>query len=156
MAHDIELYKLLDKAINIAVKVHHNQFDKGGKPYILHPLYMMNQLMYDVERAIIAVLHDVIEDGSVTLSYLRDCGFSERVIHAIDLLTHKEGDSYEEYIEKICTNIDTIYVKRKDLEHNSNITRLKGLRESDFKRIEKYHRAFVRLGEARKKFKTKN
>lgn len=144
----------LSLAISIASNIHLGQFDRGGKPYILHPLHLMQQLLFDHELAAIAVLHDVIEDGDgeVTLDSLKASGFSSRVVDALSLLTHKPDQDYmEDYIEGICTNYDAIRVKRKDLEHNSNITRLKGVRQSDFARAEKYHKAFIRLGEAKLK-----
>lgn len=142
----------LDAAILLATEVHAGQYDKGGKPYILHPLHIMQQVMFDTELAIIAVLHDVVEDSPVTIDNLIGVGFSKRVIEALELLTHKEGVSYEEYIEGITKNYDAIRIKRKDLEHNSDITRLKGVTDKDLKRIEKYHRAFIKLGTAKKEF----
>lgn len=144
----------LSKAIQIASTVHEGQFDKGGKPYILHPLHLMNQLLFDAELATIAVLHDVIEDsdGNVTTKTLWEDGFNLRVTTVVDRLTHKPGDDYFDYIKNICVDYDAIRVKRKDLEHNSDITRLKGVTEKDLKRIEKYHKAFLILGEAKKKF----
>ena len=149
------LYKMLDKAIVIATNAHEGQFDKGGKPYILHPLHLMHQLMFDIELAIIAVLHDVVEDSGYTIDDLRDDGFSERVTKALKLLTHVDGESYERYIDKIATNYDACRVKRKDLQHNSDITRLKGVRPKDLERVEKYHKAFIQLGEAKREFKNK-
>ena len=142
----------LAKAIALAVDAHQDQYDKAGKPYILHPLHLMNQLLFDPELAMIAVMHDIIEDSDYTLEYLLDVGFSTRVVNALRLLTHKKEDSYEDYIRKICTNYDAIRVKRKDLQHNSDITRLKGVTEKDIKRMEKYHRAFIKLGEAKRRF----
>lgn len=139
----------LAKAISIAAQAHFGQVDKSGKAYILHPLHLMNQLMYDEELAIIAVLHDVVEDSDWELRDLAQAGFSERVINALSCLTHYSHNSYETYIEIICGNQDAITVKRKDLEHNSCITRLKGVRPKDLARIEKYHKAFLKLGEAR-------
>jgi len=139
----------LAKAISIAAQAHEGQVDKSGKAYILHPLHLMNQLMYDEELAIIAVLHDVVEDSDWELDDMIEEGFSFRVTEALDLLTHCSQDSYEEYIDLICDNQDAITVKRKDLEHNSCITRLKGVRPKDLARIEKYHKAFLKLGEAR-------
>lgn len=144
--------KQLARAIYIATKAHKNQFDKGGKPYILHPLHLMGQLMFDTQLATIAVLHDVVEDSRYTFEELRSMGFSHRVMAAITLLTHTENESYDEYIYNITTNYDAIRVKRKDLEHNSDITRLKGVRPKDLERLEKYHNAFIQLGEAKKKF----
>ncbi|MGB1237900.1 MAG: GTP pyrophosphokinase [Pseudomonadales bacterium] len=141
--------EMLGLAIEIAVDAHRHQVDKGGLPYILHPLHLMNQLLFDVELAIIAVLHDVVEDSSWSIDMLIEQGFSHRVITALALLTHHPDDDYDCYIDKIATNLDAILVKRKDLEHNTDITRLKGLRPKDLERMAKYHRAFIRLGEAK-------
>ena len=139
-------------AIEIAVIAHADQYDKGGRPYILHPLYLMHKLMYDTQLATIAVLHDVIEDSNYSLNDLHYRGISSRVTDAVSLLTHRHSDSYEEYINKICTNYDAVRVKCKDLEHNSNITRLKGVAERDIQRMEKYHKAFIKLTEAKNNF----
>ncbi|UZE97277.1 hypothetical protein [Alkalimarinus alittae] len=144
--------KQLEKAIQIAVSAHRGQFDRGGKPYILHPLHLMNQLMFDIELATIAVLHDVIEDSDITLEHLEEEGFSERVCTALTYLTHKSGQSYEDYISDIAQNYDAIRVKRKDLEHNSDITRLKGVKEKDLLRMKRYHKAFVLLSKAKAEF----
>ena len=143
---------MLGEAIVIATHAHAEQMDKGGMPYILHPLHLMNQLMFDTELATIAVLHDVVEDSKVTFKDLEEYGFSFRIINALRLLTHSNADSYSVYIEKIASNYDAIRVKRKDLEHNSDITRLKGVTQKDLDRMAKYHRAFTFLGESRKQF----
>lgn len=149
-------WEQLSKAIGIATTAHAGQFDKGGKPYILHPLHLMNQLMFDPELAAIAVLHDVIEDSkNIDLEYLYRNRFSLRVINAVVCLTHLPKDSYERYIIKIAKNYDAIRVKRKDLQHNSDITRLKGVTDKDIKRMEKYHKAFLYLGEAKANFNSK-
>ena len=145
-------YEQLNEAIFIASKAHLDQYDKGGKPYILHPLHLMNQLLFDAELATIAVLHDVIEDSEVSFEYLEEKRFNSRILSALILLTHDKKHSYEEYIRLISTNYDAIRVKRKDLEHNSDITRLKGVTKKDLDRIEKYHNAFIRLGIAKREF----
>ena len=140
----------LATAIEIATKAHSGQLDKGGMPYILHPLHLMSQLMFDLQLATIAVLHDVVEDSEYTISDLREVGISDRVLTALELMTHKKGQDYlSSYIKGVSTNYDALRVKRKDLEHNSDITRLKGVSEKDLKRMEKYHKAFVYLGKAK-------
>lgn len=150
-------YAMLNNAISVATLAHRHDVDKSGKPYILHPLKLMFDLMYDPELATIAVLHDVIEDSNATIETLKETNyFNDRVLNALELLTHDPGDSYEEYIEKICTNLDAITVKRKDLQHNSDITRLKGVTDYDLARIKKYHKAFLRLGKARNELKGEN
>jgi (p)ppGpp synthase/HD superfamily hydrolase len=147
------LQRLLTKAIRIAAVVSEKVLDKGGNPYILHPLRIMFRLRTDdPELMMIAILHDVVEDSDWTIEDLRKEGFTERVLKALTLLTHTEGVSYSDYIERIATNIDAILVKMEDLRDNSDITRLKGVTQKDLLRTEKYHRSFVSLKEARKKF----
>jgi len=55
----------LEQAISIASLAHEGQLDKGGEPYILHPLRVMMKLK-DERQRVVAVLHDIIEDTKVT------------------------------------------------------------------------------------------
>lgn len=138
-------HKMLTKAIAIASEAHKNQLDKGGAAYILHPLRVMFQVQSDdPELMQIAVLHDVVEDSSWTLERLRKEGFSERVLDALTLLSRGDED-YDIYIERIAQNHDAIMVKLSDLRDNSDISRLKGIREKDFERLKKYHRSYLKL-----------
>lgn len=137
---------MLASAIGFAAIVHAAQRDKGGKAYILHPLRVMFRVGTDDEElAAIAVLHDSIEDSDHTVESLLDKGFSSRIIAALDLLTHKDGQSYDEYIRLIATNHDALRVKLADLEENTCVTRLKGITEKDFARMQKYHKAYTYL-----------
>ena len=115
----------------------------------------MTQLLFDVELATIAVLHDVIEDsaGVYTIESLKHLGFTDRVLRALALLTHNKSDDYlDVYIVNMTKNYDAIRVKRKDLAHNSDITRLVGIREKDLARIAKYHQAYLMLEAAKLRF----
>ncbi len=139
----------LGRAIEIAVSAHAGQMDKGGKPYILHPLWVMNRVRHlGVEYMIAAILHDVVEDTNWTLEMLAKEGFSDRIIEALSLLDFRNVD-YDARIRQIaaCAHENDIarHVKMGDIEHNSKITRLKGLKKKDFDRLEKYHRAFTYL-----------
>ncbi len=137
---------MLGKAIALAAKVFENSKDKGGQPYILHCLKVMDNLHTDDEDLkIIAVLHDIIEDTKITAEELYSMGFSYRIILALNLLTHRKEVSYDDYIKAISFNIDATKVKLADLKDNSDITRLKGLSKKDFDRMEKYHRSFIYL-----------
>lgn len=136
----------LAKAIEIASKAHLDQIDKGGKPYILHPLWVMDRVRHlGEDYMIVAILHDVIEDSSWTLNDFIELGFNGKVIKALSLLTHDKEVLYDDYIKALSTNPIAKAVKLRDLEHNSKITRLKGLRKKDFDRLEKYHRAYIYL-----------
>lgn len=137
---------MLSKAIALAAKVFEGKNDKGGKPYIMHCIRVMNGVnQNDPELMQIAILHDVIEDSDYTINDLMTLGFSKRVISALVLLTHRQEVPYEDYIRAIASNKDAVAVKLSDLKDNSDITRLKGLRKKDFDRLEKYSKAFVHL-----------
>lgn len=143
----------LAKAIALAADRHKDQFDKGGKPYILHVLKVMHYTKSeDLEVLQIAVLHDVVEDTDVTYADLRSMGFSERVIAGIRALTKIKGQTHDEYLAGILANCDAIVVKMADLRHNSDIRRLKGVTEKDVKRVVKYHNMWVMLKDALEKW----
>jgi len=137
----------LGQAIAIAAEAFKDKKDKGGKPYILHCLHVMNKMKYenDEELMIAAVLHDLVEDTDYTLADLQEIGFSRRVIDLLILLTHVTVISYDDYIFYISKNKDATKIKMQDLRHNSDITRLKGVRPKDLERMEKYHKAYLFL-----------
>jgi (p)ppGpp synthase/HD superfamily hydrolase len=131
--------KMLATMLVIATNAHAGQFDKGGNPYILHPLKVMHYLKSDDEELMcIALGHDVIEDTPTTYQFLRDEGMSERVILGIKGMTKVPGQTYEEYKEGVFANVDSMKAKSADLRHNSDIRRLKGVTEKDVARIAKY------------------
>jgi hypothetical protein len=137
---------MLDKAIALAAEKFQGVYDRGGRPYILHCLWVMDRVRHlGDDFMIIAVLHDIIEDTDVTVQDLIDMKFNPIVITAIDMLTKKPGQTYPEYIELVKGNYITKEIKLRDIEHNSKITRLKGIRDKDILRAKKYHEAYLYL-----------
>ena len=138
---------MLEKAIRIAATAHAGQFDKGGMPYILHPLKVMHYLKSkDLELMAIAVLHDVVEDTDITLDFLvNDAKLSYRIIKGVDALTKLKGEDYNAYKERIKSNPDAVKVKMADLRHNTDIRRLKGIEDKDIARVAKYHEFYMEL-----------
>ena len=130
----------LERAIVIAVKEHEGKFDKGGAPYILHPLHVMLNLSTNEER-ITAVLHDVVEDGGITLENLRSEGFSESIIEAVDAVTIRSGETYESFVLRAASNPIGRKVKLADLQHNCDLSRIPNPTASDYERSKKYSRA---------------
>jgi (p)ppGpp synthase/HD superfamily hydrolase len=122
-------------------------FDKGGVPYVLHCLKVMHYLKSDDEElCCIALGHDLVEDRkNITYAFLREMGFSERVISGIAAMTKVPGESPDEYLAKVKSNPDAIRVKLADLRHNSDIRRLKGVTSKDVARLEKYHKMYLEL-----------
>jgi (p)ppGpp synthase/HD superfamily hydrolase len=137
---------MLATMLVIVTNAHDGQFDKGGAPYILHPLKVMHYLKSDDEELMCMALgHDVIEDTSVTYKDLRDAGISERVIAGIRAVTKQPGQTLEEYKEGVFANEDAMRVKMSDLRHNSDIRRLKGVTEKDIARMAKYHTFYMEI-----------
>lgn len=133
------------KAMCIAYQAHHLQVDKTNVPYIFHPMMVAN-MQEDEITTTIALLHDVVEDTSITLADLAK-QFPEEVIEALTLLTHEKNEDYFEYVKRIKNNPYAKAVKLADLMHNSDITRLEVIDEKAKKRLEKYQKAIKLLSE---------
>ena len=137
---------MLAQMLHLTTTAHHGQYDRGGNPYILHPLKVMHYLKSnDEELMCMALGHDVIEDTSVTYKDLRDAGMTERVIVGIRALTKQPGQTYEEYKEGVFASEDAMRVKMADLRHNTDIRRLKGVTEKDIARMAKYHTFYMEI-----------
>ena len=137
---------MLDAMLVIATNAHHGQFDKGGRPYILHPLRVMSFLKEDDEELqCIALGHDIIEDTKVTYRDLAEAGISVRVMDGIRALTKQPGQTYDEYKEGVFASTDAMKVKLCDLRHNTDIRRLKGITDKDIERMAKYQKFYLEI-----------
>lgn len=131
----------LEEAILLAVEAHQGQKDKAGMPYILHPLRMMSKMRTEAEM-MTAVLHDVVEDTGWTLDDLRQKGFPEQVVHAVDCLTRRPGEDYMVFVKRSTTDPLARRVKLADLEDNMDIRRIRQMTEADPERLARYIRAW--------------
>nr|DAF06821.1 MAG TPA: Guanosine polyphosphate pyrophosphohydrolases/synthetase [Caudoviricetes sp.] len=138
--------ELLKKALQIATDAHMHQVDKGGMPYILHPIRVANKCKTNEER-MVALLHDTIEDTEVTEAYLLSEGFPRNIVNAILSVTRNKNESYEDFIKRSRLNPIGRQVKLHDLEDNMDITRLNELTEKDICRLNKYLKAYKYLKE---------
>ena len=107
----------------------------------------MFKMRDDTER-IVAVLHDVVEDSEWTLDDLRDEGFPDETLVAVDHLTRREQESYEDFIERASANSLARTVKIADLQDNMDVSRISQITDKDVKRIKRYQRALARLSES--------
>lgn len=149
LSDEVRNARLLSRAIAIAAYCHRNMVDKGLKPYITHPMRLMMRLRTtDNQLMTLAVLHDVVEDCGVSIELLKRLGFDQQTLTYLEILSHLDDSvPYDQYIEKIGQHIPTTLIKLEDLRDNSDITRVKGLREKDFIRLQKYHNAYKYLSE---------
>lgn len=115
----------VDNIPTTEVGAHRGQYDKGGVPYITHPLHLADQMQTE-DECVVALLHDVMEDTGFTEKDLKQWGFSDRQIAALTLLRYDESVPYLDYIQKIRMDPIARAVKIADLNHNSELTRLFG------------------------------
>ncbi len=135
----------LERAIAIAVEAHAGHPDKGGNPYILHPLRVMLALRTEEER-MVGVLHDVCEDcAGWDFERLRSEGFSESAVVALASATKVEGESYEDFVLRAAGNTIGRNIKKADLIDNGDISRIAEPTKGDLERLARYARALELL-----------
>lgn len=127
----------LERAIAIAATAHVGQVDKAGQPYILHPLRVMLRLDSPHER-MAAVLHDVVEDTSVTLDQLVAEGFPAEVLSAIDALTKRSNETRLQAARRAAEHPLARRVKLADNAENMDLSRIANPTEKDFARLKEY------------------
>ncbi len=130
------------KAALIAYNAHKDQSDKGGYPYIMHPIHIAEQMETE-DETIAALLHDVIEDTDIGFDYLKKEDFSDTVINCLKILTKDPNEDYMDYIRKIKkTGGIALKIKKADMAHNMIAERISKKIQSDESRMEKYRAAF--------------
>lgn len=135
----------LEDAIALAVEIHRGQKDKYGRPYILHPLRVMFRLEGETAQ-MAGVLHDVVEDSHLTLDDLRQMGYPEAVLAAVDGVTRREGETYQAFVARSGQHPVARQVKLADLEDNMDLRRLPAeLSDRDVARLRRYRRAWAQL-----------
>lgn len=145
-------YMHIWEAFLYASEMHAGQKDRAGKPYILHPVHVAvyaAEQTDDPEIITAAVLHDTIEDTDATLDDIRR-RFGDRVTEIVDRMSRRDEEDYFSYVRRASENPDAILVKRADLRHNMDFSRLVNPTEKDYLRREKYKKALVILDEAEK------
>ncbi len=135
---------IIEKSLAIALDAHTGHVDKANQPYILHPIRVMNKMNNEIEMSV-AILHDVVEDSSLSFEQLQAKGISKEVVEILRHLTKSRKESYDEFIERVMKNKVAVKVKIEDIKDNMDINRLPNVSEVDLNRLQKYHRALKRL-----------
>ncbi|MBO8433708.1 MAG: GTP pyrophosphokinase [Tyzzerella sp.] len=128
------------KAMNIAYNYHKDMVDKGGVPYIFH-CFFVAEGMKDEKTKVVALLHDILEDTSVTAKELINEGIPKDIVDAVTCLARDKNVEYMDYIKNVNKNPLARQVKIRDLIHNSDLTRLSVVTEKDLIRVKKYKTA---------------
>ena len=136
---------VVEKCVRIAVEALEGKRDRDGNALILHSLIVGSMGQTDAEKCA-GFLHDVVEDTEWTLDDLKREGVPQEVLDVLELCTHEEGLSYEEYVQRIIDsgNLTAIHVKYNDLMHNLSRGKAFGYP----KLIEKHSKALKKVTEA--------
>ena len=137
----------LENAITLAVQQHTGQLDKGGQPYILHPLRVMLQLQQP-DQQIVAVLHDILEDTHTTAQDLQNLGFQTHIIQAIQALTKLRHETRVQAAMRTAQNPLACAVKIADVQDNMNLARIPNPTARDLARLEEYRQVLEILQKA--------
>lgn len=129
------------KAEKIVERLFEGKTDKGGNPYLNHLYYVSNHLE-EINMKIVGLLHDLLEDTIITADDLKEVGFNSKIIEALLLITKMDDESYEDYINRVLdsNNLTAINVKKVDMEHNMDLSRITNPTSRDYKRLEKKYK----------------
>ena len=133
--------QLLEKAALICLTSHAGQTDKAGQAYFQHPMRVAMRCNA-TEQKIVALLHDTIEDTDTTPEYLLEQGFSQTIVDAVQSVTKRTGESYEDFVRRAAENPIGKVVKLHDLEDNLDILRLSQVDGETAQRLNKYLSAY--------------
>ena len=133
--------ELLERAIGIAVEAHRGQKDRYGAPYISHPIRVMERLHNPTEKTV-GILHDVVEDTDWSFDDLRKEGFPQDILEALDCVTKRDGEAYEDFVKRSASNPLAKEVKLADLRDNMDLCRFPEVTEKDLPRLQKYVKAW--------------
>jgi guanosine-3',5'-bis(diphosphate) 3'-pyrophosphohydrolase len=141
-------------AYTFATRIHKNQVDKSGHPYISHVLAVSEQGSNEEEQ-ILGALHDTVEDAeengfdkeSIRLEI--EQLFGKEMLSYVDMLSKPNGSNYLEYISNLIEqNIPTVLaVKRYDIRNNLSRSHLIEDTETKKRLEKKYIQALALLSQ---------
>src|SRR4051812_10261003 len=106
---------MINYALKVAEAALGNKEDRAGRPYMSHVVRVWQQVSFEeIPVQVAAILHDVVEDSSVTILGLRK-KFGREIAEAVDALTRRQGETYNDYITRLSKNPIAVKVKKADL-----------------------------------------
>lgn len=127
---------LYSSCVELARLAHYNQKRWDGEDYVKHPLRVAASFPNEPEfytRILTALLHDVVEDNpTISFNRLRELDVPEEVVAAVDALTHRAGDTYAEYLERLASNPIAVDVKLADIKDNCESLPIKNQRRQKY------------------------
>lgn len=121
----------ISRAVDIAASAHDGQFRASGEPYVTHPIAVAEILLdlkIDCNSIITALLHDTLEDTSLTIETIEN-EFGSEVAKLVDGVTKlakieyqpehvKQAENFRKLLLAISEDIRVLLVKLADRLHN--------------------------------------
>ena len=107
-------------AMQVAKMAHKGQTRTGGGDYYWDHVAVVakrTQARWGIDLAVVAHLHDVLEDSDLTAGQLHD-HFHPHVVDAVVAITKLDGEPYDTYLRRVGENDWARKVKIEDIEHN--------------------------------------
>lgn len=122
---------MLEKAFALASEKHKDQKRKSGEPFIIHPVAvatMLAEMDMDMPSVIAGMLHDVVEDTSVTIEEIREI-FGDEIAYLVDGVTklkriptstkeELQNENLRKMFLSMASDIRVIVIKLVDRLHN--------------------------------------
>lgn len=119
------------KAFDLSLESHKDMRRKSGEPYIYHPIAVAQiaaeEIGLGTTSIVCALLHDVVEDTSVTLQEIEEL-FGKKVVRIIDGLTKISGifdpnssmqaENFRKMLLTLADDVRVILIKLADRLHN--------------------------------------
>ena len=137
--------ELTKKAMLLAWDMHFMSVDKGGMPYIFHPIAVAEMMGDDEYAVCVALLHDIIEDTPMTIHQLSCMHFPVEIVEAVSILTRRVDEKYMDYLVRIKEHQLARKVKLGDLKHNSDLGRLRSVDKEALSLQKRYKKAIAFL-----------
>lgn len=145
MHSKMSLEQQLSSAVDLAMEIHKDRYDRSNQPYIGHVIRVMNAGQ-TLQEKIVGALHDVVEDSDLTIDDLLLKGFDNNIVEAVDAITfYDDVETYDEYIERVIKNPIAVKVKLNDLSDNMDLRRLNEIDDESIVRVRKYFKAYKRI-----------
>ena len=122
---------LVERAFDFSESAHRGQFRKSGEPYITHPLAVasiLSQWRLDAQGLAAALLHDVMEDTTVTKVEIETTfgkpvadmvdGVSKLDQIAFDTREEAQAESFRKMLLAMARDVRVILIKLADRLHN--------------------------------------
>ena len=122
---------LVERAFDFSASAHRGQFRKSGEPYITHPLAVasiLSQWRLDAQGLAAALLHDVMEDTTVTKTEIETTfgkpvadmvdGVSKLDQIAFDTREEAQAESFRKMLLAMARDVRVILIKLADRLHN--------------------------------------